>query len=129
MAVGVLTNQTLDPINGFYSATYTAAGSVSASGVYIGFVPRVIRMTQIGGTPGATSRVSFHESMTAAYVVLEGANGALTIGTSNGFTLTTGSEASPVAIATGSPNSAGPGFVIGTSAQTASLIYKLEAYR
>ena len=129
MAVGVLTSIKLDPIAGTFSAVYTAASSEGASGVYIGFKPRVIKMTQIGGSPDATAQSGYHESMTAAYNWLIGNTGAFTIATSNGFTLTDGSEASPVSKATNSPADSGPGFVIGTGVQANSLVYLVEATR
>lgn len=129
MAVGVLANQKVDAAAGSYSAKFTADAAPSACSVFCGFTPRVIKMTQIGGAPGATAQSMYHESMTAAYQVLIGNTGALTIPTTNGFTLLVGNETAPAAIATGSPNAAGPGFTIGTGPQGASLVYMIEAYR
>lgn len=129
MAVGTLTSIKLDPAAGTFSAVYTADGTKTASGVYIGFKPRVIKMTQISGSPDATAQSGYSEGMTAAYAWLIGNTGGFTIPTSNGYTLTDGSEASPVTKATNSPASSGPGFVIGTGVQANSLVYLVEAYR
>lgn len=129
MAVGTLANIKVDAVAGTFSAKYTADASVTATSVFCGFQPRVIRMTQIGGTPGATAQSGFHESMTAGYNWLIGSTGTLTIPTSNGYTLLAGNEASPAAAATNSPNSSGPGFTLGTGVQGASLVYLLEAVR
>lgn len=130
MAVGVLTSIKTDSVAGSFSAKFTADAAPSACSVFCGFKPRVIKMTQISGTPGNGAQILFHEGMTAASNVQITALGALTIPTTNGITLLDGSEASPAAAATGSPASAGPGFTLGTGVQvTASAAYLLEAYR
>lgn len=129
MAVGTLTYVKTDPAAGSFSAIYTADGTATASGVYIGFKPRVVRMTQVGGTAGTTVQSGYHEGMTAAYAWLRDSTGTFTIPTSNGYTLTDGSEATVVTKAVNSPNSSGPGFVIGTGVQGNSLVYMVEAFR
>lgn len=130
MAVGVLTSLKVDPVAGSFSAKFTADASPSACSVFCGFTPRVVKLTQISGTPGNGAQILHHEGMAAASNVQITAAGAFTIPTSNGITLLTGSEASPSSAATGSPASAGPGFTLGTGVQvTASAEYLLEAYR
>ena len=129
MAVSVLTSVKNDPVAGTFTAVLTAASSEGASSVFCGFTPRVIKMTQIGGSPDATAQSGYHESMTAAYAWLIGNTGAFTIPTSNGYTLLTGNEASPATAMTGSPGSSGPGFTVGTGVIANSLVYLLEAYR
>lgn len=129
MAVGTLANIKVDAVAGTFSAKFTADGTPSACSVFCGFKPRVIKMTQIGGTPGATAQTMFHESMTSAYNVQITNAGTLTIPTTNGYTLLDGSEAAPSTAATNSPAAAGPGFTLGTGVQAASLVYMLEATR
>lgn len=129
MAVGTLTNIKLDPVAGTFSAIYTADSSEAASGVYIGFKPRVIKMTQVSGSPDATAQSGWCEGMTAAYAWLIGNTGAFTLPTSNGFTVTDGSETTVVTKAVNSPAASGPGFVIGTGVQANSIGYLVEAYR
>lgn len=129
MAVGTLANVKVDAVAGTFSAKFTADGTPSANSVFCGFKPRVIKMTQIGGTPGATAQTMFHESMTAASNVQITNAGTLTIPTTNGYTLLDGSEAAPSSAATGSPAATGPGFTMGTGVQAASLVYMLEATR
>lgn len=126
MAVGVLTSITNDPIAKRFQAIFTADGTPAASGIYCGFKPRVARMTQVAGTPDATSRTSWYDGVADATYIKVAAAGDLTIVTTNGFTITTGSEATVIAKATNSPNAAGPGIVIGTGPQAASLVYALE---
>ena len=50
MAVGVLTNFTVDNVSGYATGTLTADSSPSACSIFCGFKPRVIRSTQISGT-------------------------------------------------------------------------------
>lgn len=130
MAVGVLSSVKVDPVGGTFSGVFTADATPSATFLGIGFKPRVIKMTQIGGAPGATAQSVYHESMTPAYSVLIGNTGALTIPTTNGYTLADGSTVPAASPAAASPTGAGgPGFTIGTGVQGASLVYMLEAYR
>jgi len=129
MAVSVLTGVKVDAVNGIFTALMTTDASSTASGIYCGFTPRVVKITQVGGTPGVTALVWWYEGMTAGYNGVMTSAGAVTIPTSNGITPTTGPEATVVAKATGSPAASGPGFVVGSGAQTASLVYMVEAYR
>ena len=129
MAVGTLASQKLDAVNGIYTASFTADTTPTASGIYIGFIPRIIKMTQLSGSPDATSRSYFFEGMTAATAVVVAAAGDLTIAAATGYTLTTGNETTVVAKATNSPNASGEGFVIGVSVQATSIGYFLEVLR
>lgn len=129
MAVSVLTNVKNDPIAGVFTCTLTAASSEGASGVYCGFIPREISMIQVAGSIGAESRSYYFDGMTAASAVLVAAAGDLTVVSSNGYTLTTGAEGTVTAAATGSPNSSGPGFIVGTGVIANSLGFYLKAVR
>lgn len=129
MAVSVLTNVKNDAVAGTFTATVTAASSEGASSIFMGFTPRWVRMTQTAGSPDGTSRSFATSTMTAAYVVVIAAAGDLTIGTSNGYTFLTGSEASPATKMTGSPLDAGPGLTVGTACIANSIEYFIEAYR
>jgi hypothetical protein len=129
MPVGVLTNQTYDPTNSCFSATYTADGTPAASAVRCGFTPRYIRMVQSVGAPAAINTSEWHDGMTAGTACLWNATSVPSIvAASNGFPILTGGEASPAANATNSPAS-GPGFTIGTGVQTASIVYSLKAFK
>lgn len=129
MAVGVLSSQKLDPVAGTYSAAFTADGTPAASSIFCGFTPRVVKLTQIVGTPDATAQALWHEAMTSAYNVKITNAGTLTIPTTNGVTPLTGTEASPAAKATNSPAASGKGFTLGTGVQAANIVYLVEAYR
>lgn len=129
MAVGVLSNVKLDAVSGAFSAKYTADASVSATSVYVGFTPRVIKMTQIGGTPGGTAQSGWFEGMSNGTNWLIGSGGAFSLPGASGYTPLVGSELAPAAPATGSPQSNGLGFTIGTGCQVANIVYFLEAYR
>lgn len=130
MAVGVLTNFTVDNVSGYATGTLTADSSPSACSIFMGFKPRVVRCTQISGTVGNGAVTTANSSMTAGYMTQQVAAGTSTIPTSNGYTFLDGSEASPAAAATGSPLSAGPGVTLGTAVQaTASAAYRFEAWR
>ena len=131
MAVGVLSSVKVDSVAGSFSGVFTADGTPTATFLGIGFKPRVIKMTQISGTPGNASQTLYHESMAAASNVQITAAGALTIPSTNGFTLYDGSTVPAASPAAASPTGAGgPGFTIGTGPQvTASAAYLLEAYR
>ena len=130
MAVGVLTNFTVDNVSGYAVGTLTADGTPSACSIFCGFKPRVVRSTQISGTVGNGAVTTADSSMSAAYMTQQVAAGTSTIPTSNGFTFLDGSEASPAAKATGSPLAAGPGVTLGTAVQaTASAAYRIELWR
>ena len=130
MAVGVLTNFTVDNVSGYATGVLTADSSPSACSIFCGFKPRVARSTQISGTVGNGAVTTADSSMTAAHMTQQVAGGTSTIPTSNGFTFLDGSEASPAAKATGSPLSAGPGITLGTAVQaTASAAYRIELWR
>ena len=129
MPVGVLTNQSYDPSNTIYSATFTADGTPAASAVRCGFSPRYIVMQQTAGAPAAANRAEWHEGMTAATAALWNATSVPSVvAASIGFPILTGGEASPAAIATNSPAS-GLGFTIGTGVQTASIVYSIKAFK
>ena len=129
MAVGVLTNQTYDPSNTIFSATYTADAAPTASTVRCGFVPRLIVMQQTVGAPAAVNRAEWHEGMTAATAAAWSATSVPSIiAASNGFPILTGAEATPAANATNSQTN-GAGFTVGTGVQTASIVYSIKAFK
>ena len=130
MAVSALTNVSTRPKAGKFSATLTAAATPAASAIYIGFTPNHIILQQIAGSPDATWRSEWHKGMTDAYSVLDSNASAGTIPTTNGFTILTGNEvvATATAAATGSPATAGQGFVVGTGVIAANIVYNLTAY-
>lgn len=124
----VLTNVQYDLPGKRFICTLTVAATETASSIFMGFKPKVVKMTQIAGSPDATSRSVGYDQMTAAYAVLVAAAGDLTIITSNGYTFLDGTEASPAQACTGSPGSSGPGVTIGTGVTANSLVYLFEAY-
>lgn len=130
MTVHVLTNVETRPAKDRFNCTLTAAASPVASAIYIGFTPNHIILQQIAGTPDATWRSEWHKGMTNAYSVLDSNASAGTIPTTNGFTILTGNEvvATATAPATGSPSTAGQGFVVGTGVVAATIVYNLTAY-
>ena len=94
MAVGVLTNFTVDNVSGYATGTLTADSSPSACSIFMGFKPRVVRCTQISGTVGNGAVTTANSSMTAGYMTQQVAAGTSTIPTSNGYTFLDGTEAS-----------------------------------
>ena len=129
MAVSVLTNVSLDNQTGRFQAVMTADATPAASSVFCGFVPRKVVIQQIGGAPGATFHSEWVQGLAAASQVLVGNTGAGTIPTSNGITPLTGTETAPSAAMTGSPNSSGAGFTVGTGCIATSLVYYISAER
>lgn len=129
MAVSVLTNVTLDAQTGRLQATLTAASSAGASSVFCGFTPRKIELRQHTLTLDGTCMSHWSKGMASPSYMLTGNTGTTTYGTTNGYTILDGSEAAPTAAATGSPNSSGVGFTIGTGVITALLSYTLTAER
>lgn len=128
MAVSTIANVKVDPVSGVLTAKWTCDGTSTASSVFCGFKPRMITL-QAASTPGVTALVWWNDTMTAATNGVTTSAGVSTINGSNGITALDGSEAAPAAAATGSPLAAGPGFTIGSAAQTASLVYILTAVR
>ena len=131
MAVSVLTNVKTDPTNGIFHCILTTASSEGATAIFPGFTPRLITMTQVGGSADATFQSSWCEGMTAAYASLIGNTGTASIITSAGYTPLTGTETATVIgdIAAASPKQSGQGFIVGTGVQANSLVYSLTAYR
>ena len=128
MAVSTITNVKVDEVSGILTAKWTCDGTSTASSVFCGFTPRMVTL-HAASTPGVTALVWWNENMTAGTNGVTTSAGVSTINGSNGITPLTGAEGAPAAAATGSPLSAGPGFTIGTAAQTSSLVYILTAYR
>ena len=129
MAVGTLANIKVDPVAGTFTAKYTADATAAACSVFCGFTPRLVKITQIGGTLTNPVQSIFHESMTAANAITIGPTGAAALITAAGVTLLAGTEASPAAKATNSPESSGAGFTISTGVTGNSLVYLIEATR
>lgn len=97
-------------------------GSAAAAAIYCGFTPRYIQVVNITDKirdeyfPDATAGSSIHT--TAAGAVSEAANG---------FTMLTDTHATIVK-ATGSPQSSGPGFALGTGILLASKTYQITVW-
>lgn len=128
MAVSTISGVKVDNVSGVLTAKWTCDAVSTASSVFCGFKPRMITL-QAASAPGVTALVWWNENMTAATNGVTTSAGVSTINGANGITALDGTEGAPAAAATGSPLSAGPGFTIGSAAQTASLVYILTAYR
>lgn len=124
----VLTSIDYDLPNKRFTCILTVAATETASSLFLGFKPKKVIMTQISGSPDATSKSMGLSIQTAAYATLYAAAGDVTYITSNGFTFLDGTEASPAQACTGSPASSGPGVTVGTGVTANSLVYFFEAW-
>ena len=134
MAYGTLSNIKVDPVAGYFSAKFTADATVAACSVFCGFTPRIIKMSQLLGTPTtACASVAFESNTSGTngvFTTLVHGTGATTITTANGFTFLSGTEALPTSIAVNSPSTTGgPGFIIGTAVHGSTQVYLIEAIR
>jgi hypothetical protein len=128
MAVSTIANVKVDEVSGVLTAKWTCDAASTASSVFCGFTPRMVTL-HAASAPGVTALVWWNENMAAGTNGVTTAAGVTTINGANGITALTGAESPTPAAATGSPLLAGPGFTVGTAAQTASLVYILTAYR
>ena len=135
MAVGTLANIKVDPVAGTFSAKYTVDGTATATSVFCGFTPRVVKLTQIAGTLGALASTVCYESMAAGtngnLSLTYHATGAVALVTANGITFLSGTESTTAAAATGASAlaTAGMGFSIGTAVASTTQVLLVEAYR